>query len=150
MAQYLKDAYARAGITMELDPTEFNTMIQKINERQIDAVTLGWGGVIESDPKQIFHSASIAGGGSNYVAYKNPEVDRLIDEARLTVDEDERMVKWHRLHELLQEDQPYTFLFNFESVIYIDDRFQNVHVTKAGLNDRTEYYVPRPMQRWGR
>ncbi len=148
MAQLLKDAYARAGITMNLDPTEFNTMLQKIDERQIDAITLGWGGTIESDPKQIFHSASITNGGSNYVSYANPEVDALIDKARVTVDEDERLAMWHEVHRLLQEDQPYTFLFNFKSVVFLDDRFKNVKVTRTGLNDVTEYYVPRGEQRW--
>lgn len=148
MAQYLKDAYARAGITMELDPTEFNTMIQRINERNYEAITLGWGGVIESDPKQIFHSDMIADGGDNYIGYRNEKLDELIDEARVTVDDDQRVSLWRQVHRILQEDQPYTFLFNFKSVTFVDKRFKNVEVTKTGLNDRTEYYVPLDQQRW--
>jgi peptide/nickel transport system substrate-binding protein len=148
MAQYLKDAYARAGVTMELDPTEFNTMIQRIGDRNFDAITLGWGGVIESDPKQIFHSDSIEGGGDNYIGYRNGELDRLIDQARITVDEDERLALWHRVHRILQQDQPYTFLFNFKSVIFLDQRFRNVKVTKVGLNGPLEYFVPDDRQRW--
>ena len=148
MAQYAKDAYARAGITMNLDPTEFNTMVQKMDAREIDAITLGWTGGIEGDLKQIFHSASIADGGSNYVAYSNPELDALIDEARVTVDEDERLKLWREAAAILHEDQPYTFLFDSKSVVFVDDRFKNVKVTKTGLNDPVEYYVPREEQRW--
>ena len=148
MAQYLKDAYARAGITMELDPTEFNTMIQRIDQRNFDAITLGWGGVIESDPKQIFHSDMIEGGGDNYISYRNPELDQLIDEARVTVDDEKRLGLWRHVHRILQDDQPYTFLFNFESVVFMDKRFQNVKVTKTGLSDPTEYFVPTDRQRW--
>lgn len=148
MAQYLKDAYARAGVTMELDPTEFNTMLQRIDDRNFDAITLGWSSGIESDPKQIFHSDMIADGGNNYVTYRNEELDAAIDAARMTVDEDERFALWHKVHRILQEDQPYTFLFNSKSVIFLDDRFRNVEVTKVGLNDRVEFYVPRGEQRW--
>lgn len=148
MAQYLKDAYARAGITMDLDPTEFNTMLQRIDDRNFDAITLGWGGVVESDPKQIFHSDMIAKGGNNYVGYRNAELDAVIDQARMTVDEDERIALWHKVHRVLQEDQPYTFLFNTKTVVFMDDRFRNVKVTKVGLNDRVEYFVPRDVQRW--
>jgi peptide/nickel transport system substrate-binding protein len=148
MAQYLKDAYARAGVTMQLDPTEFNTMIQRINERNFEAITLGWGGVIESDPKQIFHSDMIESGGDNYIGYRNEQLDALIDEARVTVDEAERLDLWRQVHRILQEDQPYTFLFNFKSVVFMDQRFRNVKVTKLGLNSPTEYFVPRERQRW--
>lgn len=148
MAQYCKDAYARAGVTMELDPTEWNTMLQRIDDRRFDAITLGWGGVIESDPKQIFHSESITGGGHNYIRYRNPELDALIDTARVTVDEDERIAMWRQIHRILQEDQPYTFLFNTKSVIFLDDRFENVMLTKVGLNDRAEFFVPTSAQRW--
>ncbi|MEM7625224.1 MAG: peptide-binding protein [Planctomycetota bacterium] len=148
MAQYCKDAYARAGITMELDPTEWNTMLQRIDERRFDAITLAWGGVIESDPKQIFHSESIAGGGHNYVSYRNPELDAVIDKARVTVDDDERVALWRQIHRVLQEDQPYTFLFNSKSVIFLDKRFENVMLTKIGLNERTEFFVPAGAQRW--
>jgi len=142
MVLYLKDAYARAGVDLVADPLEWTIMLQRINDRNFEAITLGWGGTVESDPKQIFHSDSIEGGGDNYIAYRNEELDPLIDAARTTVDEAERNALWHRIHAILHEDQPYTFLFNSKSVVYIDDRFGNVEVTKLGLNDRTEYYVP--------
>ena len=148
MAQYCKDAYARAGVTMQLDPTEWNTMLKRIDDRRFDAITLGWGGVVESDPKQIFHSESIAGGGHNYVGYRNEQLDVLIDEARVTVDAEKRTAMWRKIHRILQEDQPYTFLFNSKAVLFLDKRFGNVFPTKVGLNDRTEYFAPAGAQRW--
>ncbi|BAM03772.1 ABC transporter substrate-binding protein [Phycisphaera mikurensis] len=147
-AGYIKDALARAGIQVELEPLEFNTMINRINDRDFDAITLAWGGSIESDPKQIFHSDSIADGGSNYVSYRNEELDALIDEARVTVDEAERTAMWHRVHRILHEDQPYTFLFNRKGYAFVDKRFKNVDVTKTGLNPPTEQYVPLAEQRY--
>ncbi|MFP4144063.1 MAG: peptide-binding protein [Phycisphaeraceae bacterium] len=148
MAFYLKDAYARAGIVMSLGKTEWNTMKQRLDERSFDAITLGWTGSIEGDPKQIFHSDSIAGGGSNHVSYRSEELDRLIDEARQTLDKDERMAMWHEAHQILHEDQPYTFLFFSKAVVFVDQRIRNVEVTQSGMNERTELYVPAELQRW--
>ncbi len=150
MATYLKDAYARAGIVLDADPTEWNTMIQRINDRNFEAITLGWGGVVESDPKQIFHSEMIAEGGDNYVSYNNPQIDALIDKARMTVDEEARKELWRQVHRILHEDQPYTFLFNSRAVVFIDKRVQNVLITRTGMNDRTEMFVPLKLQRWNR
>lgn len=148
MAFYLKDAYARAGIEMVPEPTEWNTMLQRIDERDFDAITLGWTGNIEGDPKQIFHSESMKAGGSNYVSYANPQLDKLIDEARVNLDRDSRLKTWHEVHRLLHEDQPYTFLFFSKAPIFIDKRIRNVQITRSGMNDRTEMYVPKDLQLW--
>jgi len=148
MAFYLKDAYARAGILLEPDPTEWNTMLQRIDERDFDAITLGWTGNIEGDPKQIFHSDSMKAGGSNYISYSNPKLDDLIEEARITLDKDKRLAMWHEAHQLLHEDQPYTFLFFSKSPIFVDKRIRNVIITRSGMNDRVEMYVPQAQQLW--
>lgn len=149
MAFYLKDAYARAGIDMQPDPLEWSIMIQRIDQRKFDAMTLGWSGSIEGDPNQIFHSSQIADGGDNYIHYINHDLDKLIDEARVTMNDDARMKLWHKVHTILHEDQPYTFLWTTKAVLYLDKRFENVKRTKTGLNELEEWYVPRVMQRWG-
>lgn len=148
MAYYLRDAYARAGIVMEPAETEWNTMLQRIDERKFDAMTLAWTGNIEGDPKQIFHSDSIEGGGHNYITYRNERLDELIDTARVTMDEQERMPMWHEVNRIFHEDQPYTFLFFSKTAVFIDQRMQNVQITKMGMNDRTEMFVPKSMQLW--
>lgn len=149
MAFFLKDAYARAGIVLEPDPLEWTIMIQRIDQRQFDAMTLGWTGGVEGDPNQIFHSDSIGDGGDNYIHYANPELDKLIDEARITMDEPKRMKLWHKVHRILHEDQPYTFLWTSRAVVFIDKRIKNVQRVKLGINHATEWYVPLALQKWG-
>jgi peptide/nickel transport system substrate-binding protein len=146
MAFYLKDAYARAGIVLEPDPLEWTIMQQRIDQRDFDAMTLGWTGGIESDPYQIFHSKQISDGGDNYIHYSNPELDRLIDDARRTVDESKRMPLWHQVHSILHEDQPYTFLWTSRAVVFVDKRIRNVQITKTGMSSELEWYVPRALQ----
>ncbi len=144
---FLKDAYAKAGIIMTPDPLAFDILTERLDTRAFQACSLGWGGTVEGDPRQIFHSASIKNSGSNAVAYANPELDRLIDAARIEMDEPKRMAMWHRVHDLLHEDQPYTFLFNGEAVQFIDKRFKNYAIPKTGYTNWPAIYVPAALQK---
>lgn len=141
---FLKDAFARAGITMEPEPLDWPVLIDRIKRGQFDACSLGWGGVVESDPYQIFHSSQIKDQGDNRTHYVNAKLDALIEQARRTIDEDARMKLWHEVHRILHDDQPYTFLFNRPSLVFINGRIANVGQTKLGLNYLRLYPNPNP------
>lgn len=53
---------------------------------------------------------------------------------------------YHRLHGILHEEQPYTFLFAWPTFRLVDRRFKNVKIHNTGLN-YLEWYVPRDEQR---
>lgn len=148
MVFFLKDGFAQAGILLELDPLEWSVMLERLKNRNFEAVLLGWTSGPETDINQMFSSEQIRPGGDNSVAYRNARLDQLINEARETVDEAERMKLWHECHEILHADQPYTFLAWSKSLRFVDKRFRNVHLLKAGLSPRSEWYVPATEQRW--
>ncbi len=146
---YVKDALATAGIVCEPDPMEWTVMIKRINDRQLDAACMGWGGVVEEDPKQLFHSTSREGTGDNYVGYSNPELDKTIDEARTIADMDKGLPLWHKVHRIIHEDQPYTFLYQEKQLTLVDGRFKGVEPTKKlGLSTQLEWYVPSALQKY--
>lgn len=90
-----------------------------MDEDKFDAVTLGWGGgSVNIDPKQIWHSASDVKGGSNFNHYRNPEVDKLIDQARTIFDKKRRIPLLQKVFELIAADAPYAFLFNDRYDLY--------------------------------
>jgi peptide/nickel transport system substrate-binding protein len=148
---FLKDLYARAGILMIPKPTEWSVMIDLLQHKDFDAITLGWTSDVETDIFQIFHSSQTIPGGDNFINYRNPHLDTLIERARATVNEKARMQLWHKAERVLYEDQPYTFLMRVKSLIFIDDRMHNVQVTKLGLNKESlpvEWFVPAGMQKY--
>ncbi len=153
MVLQVKDSLARVGIILEQDPTDWPIMLKKINTRDFDAMTLGWSGGIETDIHQMFHSSQIADNADNFMSYSNPELDKLIDQARRTVDEAKRMPVWHNAHHILHEDQPYTFMLYRQSLLFIDNRIKNVHLTRSGLNYLSDdvmpipWYVPKALQK---
>jgi peptide/nickel transport system substrate-binding protein len=153
MVLFLKDLYAGAGILLEPKPTEWSVMLDLIDRKDFDAITLGWTSGVEIDIYQMFHSSQTIGGGDNFVNYRNPDLDRLIDEARSTVEEEARMPLWRAAEGVLYEDQPYTFLMRRQSLVFIDERVRNLEITNLGLNLGSvpvEIYVPPPLQKYDR
>lgn len=150
---FLRDMYARAGILLRPKPTEWSVMLDLLNEKNFDAITLGWSSGIETDLFQMFHSSQIVAGGDNFISYRNPRLDTLIEQARATVEEETRMPLWHQCERILYEDQPYTFLLRRNTLAFIDARMQNIQVTRLGLNLNTvpvEWFVPGPLQKYTR
>lgn len=145
---FIKDALSRAGIVVDADPLEWSVFRDRLKNKNYDAITLGWTSGIETDIYQMFHSSQMMAGGDNFMSYKNAELDRLIEKARITLDEPERMKLWRRAHQILNEDQPYMFLWFGKSLVFVDKRFENVRELRSGLTPRTEWYVPINQQRW--
>jgi peptide/nickel transport system substrate-binding protein/microcin C transport system substrate-binding protein len=76
-------------------------------------MALSWaGGSVDPDPKQVWHSSSATKGSSNFIGYKNLEVDKLIDEARFVSDKKKRIALLQKTYRLIAEDSPYLFMFS--------------------------------------
>ncbi len=148
---FLKDAYARAGVQLVPKATEWSVMIDLLDKKDFEAISLGWSASLEGDLYQIFHGDQSKDNGDNFINYQNPELDKLIEEARSTVDEDKRMPLWQAAERILYEDQPYTFLTRSKSLVLVDKRMKNARVTPTGLNMTDMpigWYVPAAEQKY--
>lgn len=114
----IKEDAKKAGFEIKIKNVEWNTFIKLLDEKKFDAITMAWsGGGIQWDPKQIWHSESVKG-GSNYISYNNPAVDKLIDEARNTWDRKKRADMLKNVNKMIADDVPYIFLFHPSDVVY--------------------------------
>ncbi|WP_256360589.1 ABC transporter substrate-binding protein [Methylomonas koyamae] len=151
MVLLLKDLYAKAGVKLVPFPQEWPVMLENLDKKDFDAITLGWTSSIETDLFQAFHSSQAISKGDNFIGYQNQELDKLIDAARRTVDEGKRMPLWQQAERILYEDQPYTFLMRRKSLLFVDKRIHNLQMTKLGLNLGSlplENYVPLAQQKY--
>ncbi|MGZ5581090.1 MAG: ABC transporter substrate-binding protein [Methylobacter sp.] len=130
----LKDLYARAGLKMIPFPQEWPVLLENITKKDFDAMMMGWTIDVEADLFQAFHSSQIQNNGDNFISYKNPELDKLIEQARSTVDEGKRMPLWQQAERIIYQDQPYTFLISPLDLQFVDKRIHNVRMTRLGLN----------------
>ena len=148
MVLLLKDFFAAAKIRLEPDAQEFSVFGDRLKNRAFDAISLAWTAGIENDIYQMFDSSQMADGGDDFMSYRNPELDHAIETARRTLDESARMKLWHQCHDIIYEDQPYTFLYFPKSLVFMDKRISNVQKLPLGLNPDSEWFVPKNEQRW--
>ncbi|MFO0872760.1 MAG: ABC transporter substrate-binding protein [Phycisphaerales bacterium] len=131
---YIKDQCAAVGIECRVRPLDWSVFQQVLKTRDFDSLIMGWSpNSPESDPRQAFHSQAILDQGDNFVQWANPEADRLIDAGRHEMDFQKRMEIWHRLHALLHEEQPYTFVREVPWYRFVRKEIGNVHPYKSGL-----------------
>ena len=144
------DEFKRAGIDANLREIDWSILLQKVDAFEYDAVVLGW--VLPlSDPDlyQVWHSSQAVAGGSNFVSFKNDEVDRLLDAYREEFDFAKRKVMIDRIQEILYEEQPYTWLYSPTAVDVWDRRFEGVTWYEKGkTTDMSEWWVPTGDQRY--
>lgn len=131
----LKESFAAAGIDMKIRNVEWSVYIQNLNARSYDVCCLGWSSSFDPDLYQVWHSSQIAGEGSNHIGYKNPLLDKLLEEMQITFDLDKRVALGERIARLLHDEQPYTFLFFPNSLTALSGRYENVRLFPSGLPD---------------
>ncbi len=110
MLTLAKEAMRQAGVEMNIKVVDWTTFLSLIDDFKFDAVMLGWTRDPWPDPTPLWHSQGAVKGGLNLVRYKSPEVDKLIDAGVKSIPDEERVKLFRRLHEIIFEDQPYTFL----------------------------------------
>ena len=146
MITFYQEELKKAGIDMVIRPLEWTTFQESVIKRTFDACTMSWVSEAESDPYQLWHSSQQVQ-GSNYVGLDKPEVDKLLEDARLIFDREERAKLYRHLHAILHEEQPYTFLYNAERKVVISKRFRGVEAYTLGF-DKRDWWVPLDEQRY--
>ena len=105
---------------LSLKLLDWTSFLKILDDKKFDAVMLGWGGgSVDLDPKQIWHTqSSLLKGGSNFISYSNPTVDKLIDKGRTQLNKRARIKAFQKVYRLIAEDVPYIFLFNSPHYFY--------------------------------
>jgi peptide/nickel transport system substrate-binding protein len=80
-------------------------------EHDFDIIFAIWVFDDSADISSLFHSGEIGAWKNNFGGYSNPEVDALINESKLTLDHEKRRTINRKLHAILAEENPYTFLW---------------------------------------
>jgi ABC-type transport system substrate-binding protein len=141
-----QDAWKQIGIEVRTDLVEWSVFIkERINKLDFDAVVLGWSMGIDPDLYQIWHSSQTGPHQLNFAGYRNPEADDLIIRIRQEYDFGRKVALCHRLHAIIAEDQPYTFLYVGKWTAVLDrrivireadpegrDRFRPIQATRTG------------------
>ncbi|ADG82094.1 ABC transporter substrate-binding protein [Thermincola potens] len=128
IANALVTELKKIGIAATPEPLDWSVI--KIPE--CEAFILGWGSPFDPDDHtyKLFHSSQIANGGNNHMSYRNPKVDKLLEEARTTVDKNKRKELYGQFQQELANDPPYNF------IVYLDALY-GVNKNITGIKTRT-------------
>lgn len=140
------------GISVKLRVIEWASFIKEfINPGDFDATILAWTITPDPDAYAVWHSSKTGEGELNFIGFKNAEVDRLLEEGRHTLDQDQRKRIYGRFQEILAEQQPYIFLYVPESLPVVAKRFHGIDPAPAGImHNFIHWYVPNDQQKYQR
>jgi peptide/nickel transport system substrate-binding protein len=110
IGQVIQNNLKPAGIDVKLEQLEFGTLLEDSTSGDFEALFLGWSGRI--DPDLNIYDFTVTNGDFNDSGYSNPEVDKLLNEARTTSDRDRRKELYGQVMEILHEDVPYVYLYH--------------------------------------
>ncbi|WP_176083572.1 ABC transporter substrate-binding protein [Martelella sp. HB161492] len=130
MATQIQADLEAVGMPVKIETYEWNTFLGKVNpglEGKADMAEMAW---MTNDPDTLPFltlrtEAFPDKGGFNSGYYSNPEVDKLLEEARTATDQDKRAALYVKMQDIVHDDAPWLFVANWK---------QNA-VTKASVED---------------
>jgi oligopeptide transport system substrate-binding protein len=98
------------GVDVQIQQTEEATFWQDLDKGQYQMFTAGW--VIDyPDPEDILDLLFYSTSRQNNARYSNPEVDRLLLEARTEPDVNKRLALYQQTEQLILDDAPWIPLY---------------------------------------
>ncbi|WP_116132708.1 ABC transporter substrate-binding protein [Tropicimonas sp. IMCC34043] len=107
------------GLDVEIKTFEWNTFLGEVNpglEGKADMAEMAW---MTQDPDTLPFLALRTGawpdqGGFNSGYYSNPEVDALLEKARVSTDQTERADLYKKMQQIVHDDAPWVFVANWK------------------------------------
>ena len=108
MCEIIQAQLKEVGLDVSIESLEWGTFLAATARGDLDMFSLGWGpSTYDGDygfyPN--FHSSQLGGAG-NRSQYVNPEMDRLLDEAKKEVNVERRKELYSKVADIIYEDVP--------------------------------------------
>jgi peptide/nickel transport system substrate-binding protein/oligopeptide transport system substrate-binding protein len=140
IAEAIQADLAEIGINMEIEGYEWGTMLEKAQKGEIIFYRLGWLAdypTMDNFLYPLFYSKS----ADNYSGYSNPEVDKLLIEARSTIDQEQRIAKYREVEKLILKDAAFApiYFYGTSRIVqpyvkgFILDAMENYDLSKVWL-----------------
>ena len=150
IAEILQSQLRELGVGAEIRILEWAALLKEhIRKRRFEAIVLGWGTGVDPDQYVIWHSSQMAPEQMNHIGYSNPEADAALEAGRTACIQAERVRYYHRLQEILAEDQPIVFLYFREALPVVSSRIYGIDPGPNGISfNFTKWFVPRQLHRY--
>lgn len=116
MAELLQQDLAKIGISLKIEQREWSTWIDEVvskGDYEVEIVLISGG----SDPDDFFYQWHHTGEVFNIWRYSDPEMDKLLEDARSSVDQAARKELYAKIQQKLIADAPLVHIIYRQSVI---------------------------------
>ena len=120
--QVAAEQYKQIGVNVDPKTESFEALVDRLNTSKdpkygdqgahdFDSYVLGWSLGTDPDMYQVWHSTQTHPTESNYIQFKNPDLDKAIEDSRTHCSQPERKAAIKTANQILNEQQPYNFGF---------------------------------------
>ena len=143
VSQILQQQWRRIGVDARIQILEFNTLTANLTNGDFEATVGGWSVGLSPDLTPLWAPDS----PFNYTRYQSPEVTRLIERARSAPTFEVAAPIWREAATAIVADQPYTWLFYFDSVDGVNNRLRDTKIDTYGPYQNTwEWWIPAELR----
>ncbi|MFB0506210.1 MAG: ABC transporter substrate-binding protein [Thermodesulfobacteriota bacterium] len=124
-----KNYLGKIGVDIQAEFKEWLSWKEDVfRAHDFDVIFASWVFDDSADITSLFHSSEIGPWMNNFGAYANPEVDSFIVESKLTLDHEKRRTIYRKLHSILADECPYTFLWTLTNYAAYHKRLRHVAI----------------------
>lgn len=136
------------GIKVDVRTVEWAAFINEfVDKGRFDAVLLSWNILQDPDIYAVWHSSQAKERGLNFMHYRNPKLDRLLERGRRLLDPKLRKPIYDKVQEILHDDAPYVFLYVPMALPIVQARVQGIAPAPAGISyNFEEWWIPEKLQ----
>lgn len=128
------------GLEVELRQVQWADFLDGLDARAYPAFILSW--IADyPDPQNFLEVLLGSGSPNNYVEYANPEVDRLLQQAAVEQDHDQRMELYRQAERLIVADAPLIPIYHGVTYSLTKPYVHGLEVTPMGLLDLSTIYI---------
>lgn len=119
------------GVTVNLSNQDWNVFIKSRKDGDYQIARHGW--IADYNDPCSFLDMWYTGGGNNDANYSNPDYDALIDAAKATSDQTERMAAFHKAEDLLiGQDSVLAPIYFYTNPYMLSDNISGMYYTPLG------------------
>jgi len=131
LGEVMQSMAAEAGFDIHLQAMEFASSLQASVRGEYQAYMIGWSGRVDIDGNtfQFLHSNQANNNGN----YANPEVDKLLEQARGMTDLAKRRDLYAQMWPILRQDLPFTYLWNGRNIVAMSAKLNGFRPIPDGM-----------------
>ena len=124
----IQEQLSRIGVKVAPRSFEMKAFRERNVAGNYDAYVAGWRFNGKLDLASIFGSKAVPPAGSNVVAYRSAEADRLLAAIGAAADWTQAKDAYAKLAQRIHEDQPYTFLYEGKRIAAFGPRLRGLRI----------------------